>query len=90
MSGGVDWANVEPWAKTLWTRGGATYGVPLEAWTVELFYRPDLMERIGAKVSPGEQLSPEAFLDLVRKSRAAGVTPISLGVGDRLVDPGLG
>ncbi len=83
LSTGVDWTNVEPWAKALWTRGSATYGVPLEAWTVELFYRPDLMERVGGKVSPGEQLSPAAFLDLVRKARAAGVTPISLGVGDR-------
>jgi multiple sugar transport system substrate-binding protein len=83
LSAGVDWTNVEPWAKTLWSRGNGVYGVPLEAWTVELFYRPDLMERIGARVSPGDQLSREAFLDLVRKSRAAGVTPISLGVGDR-------
>lgn len=83
LSRGVNWDNVEPWAKTLWTRGGGVYGVPLEAWTVELFYRPDLMERVGARVSPGEQLSPEAFLDLVRRARAAGVTPINLGVGDR-------
>lgn len=83
LSRGVNWENVEPWAKTLWTRGNGTYGVPLEAWSVELFYRPDLMERIGARVSPGDQLSPAAFLDLVRRSRAAGVTPISLGVGDR-------
>ena len=83
LSTGVDWANVEPWAKALWTKGAGVYGVPLEAWSVELFYRPDLMDRLGAKVSPGEQLSQAAFLDLVRKSRAAGITPISLGVGDR-------
>ncbi len=83
LSRGVNWNNVEPWARTLWTRGSGIYGVPLEAWTVELFYRPDLMERVGARVSPGEQLSPEAFLDLVRRARAAGVTPINLGVGDR-------
>ena len=30
-----------------------------------------------------EQLSPDAFLDLVKKAKAKGMTPMALGVGDR-------
>ena len=35
LSTGINWANVEPWAKTVWTFGKGVYGVPLEASTVE-------------------------------------------------------
>jgi len=83
LSKGVNWEGVEPWAKKLWSRGEAVYGFPLEAWSVELFYRPDIAQRVGVEIAPGQQMSGEAFLDVIRKARAAGVTPISLGVGDR-------
>ena len=34
----LNWAAIEPWAKEAWSYKGKPYGVPLEAWTVELYY----------------------------------------------------
>ena len=30
---GLNWANIEPWAKQAWSYKGKPYGLPLEAWT---------------------------------------------------------
>ena len=57
--------------------------MPLEAWTVELYYNKKLMGELGAKVPDNLQLSSDAFLDVVKKAKAKGITPLSLGVGDR-------
>ena len=78
----LDWDSVEGWAKAAWTHDGKPYGLPLEAWTVELYYNTETMAELGIEVAESLQFSPEEFLDLVKKSRAAGVTPMSLGVGD--------
>ena len=79
----LNWAAVEPWAKEAWTYQGKPYGLPLEAWTVELYYNKDKLADLGVKLPANLQLSPEGFLALIEKSKAAGVTPMSLGVGDR-------
>ena len=34
----LNWSAVEPWAKESWSYKGKPYGLPLEAWTVELYY----------------------------------------------------
>ena len=62
---------------------GKPYGLPLEAWTVELYYNKKTMADLGVKVPDGLQLSPDAFLDMVKKAKAKGITPMALGVGDR-------
>ena len=80
---GLNWANVEPWAKQAWTYKGKPYGLPLEAWTVEVYYNKKLMDELGGKVPANLQLSSNAFLDVVKKAKAKGVTPMSLGAGDR-------
>jgi multiple sugar transport system substrate-binding protein len=42
------------------------------------------MKKLGVTLSePDKQLSQAAFLDLVKKAKAAGITPIVQGVGDR-------
>jgi multiple sugar transport system substrate-binding protein len=79
----LDWSNVEPWAKDSWSYKGKPYGLPLEAWTVELYYNKKLMDDLGIKVPDGLQLSPEAFADMVRVAKSKGITPLALGVGDR-------
>jgi len=79
----IDWSNIEPWAKQAWTFGNGVYGLPLEATTVELYYNKDLLAKLGVELPENRQLSAAQFLDLVRKAHAAGITPISLGVGDR-------
>jgi multiple sugar transport system substrate-binding protein len=79
----LNWSAVEPWAKEAWTYKGKPYGIPLEAWTIEVYYNKKILDDLGVKLPDNLQLSPDAFLDLVKKARAKGITPMSLGVGDR-------
>lgn len=80
---GLNWSAVEPWAKEAWSYKGKPYGLPLEAWTVELYYNAKAMADLGVTVPESLQLTSEAFLDMVKKARAKGMTPMALGVGDR-------
>ena len=79
----LNWQNIEPWAKEAWSYKGKPYGFPLEASTVELYYNKKMVDELGVKIPDSLQLSPDAFLDLVRRAKAKGWTPMSLGVGDR-------
>lgn len=83
LSTGINWANVEPWAKTVWTFGKGTYGFPLEASTVEVYYNTKLMADLGVTVPANGQFDQAGFLDLIKKARAKGITPMAQGVGDR-------
>ena len=62
---------------------GKTYGLPQEAYTIELYYNKELMKKIGVTLPPNGQVGQAQFLDIVKKANAAGITPISQGVGDR-------
>src|SRR5688572_8001498 len=77
------WAAVEPWAKEAWTYQGKPYGLPLEAWTVELYYSKKTMADLGISVPDNLQLAPDAVLDMIKKAKAKNITPMALGVGDR-------
>lgn len=79
----LNWGAVEPWAKDAWTYQGKPYGLPLEAWTVELYYNKKTMADLGVTVPAGLQFGPDDFAALVAKAKAKGITPLSLGVGDR-------
>jgi multiple sugar transport system substrate-binding protein len=80
----INWDDVHAWARSAWQQDGKTWGFPLEASTVEWYYNKDLMKKLGVTLSePDKQLSQAAFLDLVKKAKAAGITPIVQGVGDR-------
>lgn len=83
LSDKVDWDNVELWAKEVWTFDGKQYAVPLEGFTVELYYNRDMMERLGVELGDDKQLDFAEFRDLVGSARAEGITPIVQGVGDR-------
>jgi multiple sugar transport system substrate-binding protein len=80
---GLDWNNIEPWAKEIWMFKGKPYGFPLEAWTVEVYYNQKMMQELGAAVPASRQLDAAQFLDLTKQAKAKGWTPMSLGVGDR-------
>lgn len=80
---GLNWAAVEPWAKEAWTYKGKPYGLPLEAWTVELYYNKKMMADLGVQLPENLQLSPDAFLDMVKKAKAKNMVPMVIGVGDR-------
>src|SRR5687768_9346551 len=79
----LNWANIEPWAKQAWSYKGKPYGLPLEAWTIEVYYNKKLMDELGVKVPENLQFSSDAFLDMVKKAKAKGITPMTIGVGDR-------
>ena len=79
----VNWNNIEPWARKVWTHDGKTYGIPQEAYTVELYYNKDMLKQLGVTLPANAQFTQSQFLELVKKARAAGMTPISQGVGDR-------
>lgn len=83
LSKGLNWDNIEGWAKDGWSYKGGVYGFPLEAWTVELYYNKKMFTDLGFELPSNKQLSQAEFLNVVKKTRAAGITPISLGVGDR-------
>jgi multiple sugar transport system substrate-binding protein len=83
LDGHIDLANLENWARAAWSSNGKVYGLPVEAYTVELYYNKDLMKKIGVEVPASYQLSQSQFADMVKKSAAAGITPVAQGVGDR-------
>jgi multiple sugar transport system substrate-binding protein len=89
LDGYIDMAGVEDWAKPAWTMKGKLYGLPVEAYTVELYYNKDLVKKLGIDVPASAQLSQAGFADLVKKGVAAGITPVSQGVGDRPFPGGL-
>jgi multiple sugar transport system substrate-binding protein len=75
--------NLEDWARKSWTVSGKLYALPLEAYTVELYYNRALLQKLGVKTPASMQFSQAEFTDVVRKSVAAGITPLAQGVGDR-------
>jgi multiple sugar transport system substrate-binding protein len=79
----LSWAAVEPWAKEIWSYKGKPYGLPLEAWTVEVYYNKKLMSELGIKIPASLQLDAQAVLDMAKRARAKNITPMALGVGDR-------
>lgn len=89
LDGYINLAGLEDWAKPAWTSKGKVYGLPVEAYTVELYYNKDLAKKIGVEVPASAQLTQAGFADLVGKSAAAGITPVAQGVGDRPFPGGL-
>jgi multiple sugar transport system substrate-binding protein len=79
----IDWNNIYDWARAVWTVDGKTWALPEEAYTDELYYNKDMLAKLGVALPANAQLSQSQFLDVVTKARAAGITPISAGVGDR-------
>jgi multiple sugar transport system substrate-binding protein len=79
----VKWENIYDWARAVWTYSGKTYGLPQEVYTVELYYNKELMKKLGVNLPPNTQVSQAQFLEIVKKSLAANITPIAQGVGDR-------
>ena len=79
----VKWDNVYDWARQVWTHDGKTWALPQEAYTNELYYNKDELKKLGVTLPASAQLDQSQFLDMVKKARAAGITPIAQGVGDR-------
>jgi multiple sugar transport system substrate-binding protein len=79
----IDWNQIYPWARAVWQEDGKTWGLPQEVNDNVIYYNKDWAKKLGVELPVGGQLSQNAFLDLVKKAKAAGMVPISQGVGDR-------
>ena len=58
--------------RTTYGRDGAVYGLSLSSWGAGIMYNKDLLAKAGATEPPATW---DAFLELCKKLRAAGVTP---------------
>ena len=61
--------------------GGKIYGVPVQLSQVALFYDKPLLQKGG--VDPASIKTWDDFLAAVKKLKAAGVTPIVMGGGEK-------
>jgi multiple sugar transport system substrate-binding protein len=73
LSNGVNWDNVDGWAKDSWTwPNGEVYAVALEAATLELYINERLFEELGIELPEDGQLSSEEFFEAAQKCHEAG------------------
>ena len=79
----LDLADLEDWAEDEWRHDGHLYALPLEAYTVELYYNRDMLAELGVELPEGGRLDAAAFGALVEEAAAQDITPIVSGVGDR-------
>jgi raffinose/stachyose/melibiose transport system substrate-binding protein len=78
---GTDWGN--SMASGVWetySANGKVYAVPNDAGCITFWYNKDLLAKVGYNAFPTDW---DDFLTLVKKLKAAGITPISLAGGDK-------
>jgi raffinose/stachyose/melibiose transport system substrate-binding protein len=59
---------------------GKQYGAPFDMGAVTFWYNKDLLAKVGYKSFPTDW---DDFIVLVKKLKAAGITPIAMGGGDK-------
>ena len=79
----VDLEKYVPYTREALTFNGKVYAFPVQAYSNELYYNKALMKKLGFELPPDKQVSQERFLEMVKKTRAEGMTPIVQGIGDR-------
>jgi raffinose/stachyose/melibiose transport system substrate-binding protein len=78
---GTAWGkSMAPGVWETYTSNGKTYAVPNDAGGITFWYNKELLAKVGYKTFPTEWSD---LLTLVKKLKAAGITPISLGGGDK-------
>jgi raffinose/stachyose/melibiose transport system substrate-binding protein len=69
-----------PGALGVYSYQGKNYGVPWDMGIVGFWYNKDLFQQAGIDATP---TSWTEFLDAVKKLKDAGITPLSIGEGDK-------
>jgi raffinose/stachyose/melibiose transport system substrate-binding protein len=69
-----------PGALAVYSYKGVNYGVPRDMGMVGFWYNKDLFAKAGIEKPPATWTE---LLDVVKKLKAAGITPIALGEGDK-------
>lgn len=78
---GTDWGkSMAPGVWDVYAYGGKQYGAPFDMGAITFWYNKDLLAKVGYKTFPTDW---DDLLVLVKKLRAAGITPIALGGGDK-------
>ncbi len=78
---GGAWRNTfSPGALAVYSYNGKNYGVPWDMGMVGFWYNKALFAQAGIEAPPKTW---SEFLDVVKKLKAAGITPIALGAGDK-------
>ena len=72
---------LSPTAVDAFTIDGKLYGLPFDTDAVPIFYNKELFAKAG--VNPADMQSWEGFLAGVKKLKAAGITPIVVGAGEK-------
>ena len=72
---------LSPTAVAAFTVDGKLYGLPFDTDAVPIFYNKALFAKAGVK--PEDMQSWDGFLAAVKKLKAAGVTPIVVGAGEK-------
>ena len=73
--------NLAPTAVNSFMVDGKTYGVPLDTGEVPIFYNKKLFAQAGVK--PEDLATWDGYLAGIKKLKAAGVTPIVVGAGEK-------
>ena len=74
-------ANMAPTAVSAFKVDGKAVGVPFDEGVVSFFYNKKLFEKAGVKAE--DIKTWDDFLGAVKKLKAAGITPISVGAGEK-------
>jgi raffinose/stachyose/melibiose transport system substrate-binding protein len=74
-------ANMSPTAVDAFKIDGKAVGVPFEMGEVALFYNKKLFEKAGVK--PEDMKDWDGFLAGVKKLKAAGIVPFTVGAGEK-------
>jgi raffinose/stachyose/melibiose transport system substrate-binding protein len=78
---GTAWGNsMAPGVWEVYSSNGKVLGAPDDMGCITFWYNKDLLAKVGYKSFPTDW---DDFLVLVKKLKAAGITPISLGGGDK-------
>jgi raffinose/stachyose/melibiose transport system substrate-binding protein len=73
--------NMAPTAVSAFKEDGKAVGVPFDEGVVSFFYNKKLFEKAGVKAE--DIKTWDDFLGAVKKLKAAGITPISVGAGEK-------
>jgi raffinose/stachyose/melibiose transport system substrate-binding protein len=78
---GTAWgASMAPGVWEVYSAGGKNYGAPNDMGGITFWYNKDLLAKAGYKSFPTDW---DDFIVLVKKLKAAGITPIALAGGDK-------
>ncbi len=88
LSGGIRWENMEPSAKSFWTRPGpggkmAPWAIPIESASDELYYNKKLFRQLGITVPADGVFTQDQFKDVVARCVKAGYAAFATGTSDR-------